>query len=1064
MSEQPPSLHLDDVLITEELTRRSPRQPNLHAENQAMRSLARQLAQAPGQMLQRLVDLAVELCDAGTAGVSLAETQPNGKVVFRWVAMAGDLASHMGDCVPYECCPCGICLDQRVPLLFAHPERYFTRFQQVGVPLVESLVLPLIAAGQALGTIWIMTHDKQRQFDSEDVRLMTGLADFTAATLLWNQQQARELSVAGTALKQESTERKLAEERSMALIDNLPGGAAFVLDCDLRYLMAAGEALAIADFTPNDFIGRTIFEVLPPALAATYEPMYRMALAGAPFEHEHQAHNRWYISRGTPLRAESGEIYGVLAVSYDITDRKQAEAALRESEEKYRALFMSMDEAYAVVEVLADENGEWNDFLFLEVNPVFVQQTGMEYPVGRRATDLLGTPNPNWAKVYGQVAETGEPIRFEEREASLDRVFDLYVFRLGGAGSRRVAVLFTDITDRKRTEATIAADLRDTQRLRELSARLTSEEDIQVLYNEIMAAAIALTRADAGTVQIFDAATQELVLLATQGFDPDFTAHFQRVKADSQTSCGLTLSNGQRACIDFDDPEREDPDGSLQLHVEVGYRSAQSTPLVTRWGRLIGMVSTHWHNHYRPTERELRFLDLLARQAADLIEQRRAELERRQLLQREQAAREEAERANRVKDEFLAILSHELRSPLNPILGWSKLLQTKSFDPATTQQALTTIERNARLQTQLIDDLLDVSRILRGKLSLEETVVNLVTVIESAMEVVSTAAQTKAIALQFSYSEACQIRGDEGRLQQIVWNLLSNAIKFTPKGGRVDVRLERTEEREKARAPEHQSQSNRGPGAGSQVSGSQNQLAPSARNPVPETQNPEPDTDPPAYVQITVTDTGQGISPNFMPYLFQSFRQEDASTTRQYGGLGLGLSIVKYLVDAHGGRITAASPGVGQGATFMVQLPLLKTESAPPEATPSSEVDLTGLKVLAVDDSEDTRELLDMFLHTYGAETCVVASGIEALANLTTFVPDVLICDIGMPDMDGYALLQQIRALPETHGGNIPAIAVTAFAREEDRQRALDCGFQHHVAKPIEPKELASAIAQLAMR
>lgn len=220
----------------------------------------------------------------------------------------------------------------------------------------------------------------------------------------------------------------------------------------------------------------------------------------------------------------------------------------------------------------------------------------------------------------------------------------------------------------------------------------------------------------------------------------------------------------------------------------------------------------------------------------------------------------------------------------------------------------------------------------------------------------------------------------------------------------------------------------------------------------------------PSYAQITVTDTGQGISSDFVPYLFESFRQADASTTRRHGGLGLGLAIVKHLVDAHGGKITASSPGLGQGATFTVQLPLLETTSTPSSAAPSTEIDLTGTKVLAVDDGEDTRELMSMFLSAYGAETCIVATGTEVLAHLASFDPDVLICDIGMPDMDGYALLQQVRALPESEGGKVPAIAVTAFAREEDRQQAFSCGFQQHLTKPIDLEKLATAIAQLVAR
>lgn len=1224
MSDQPHPIQLDDVLITEKLSRRSPRQPDLSAENQAMRSLIWQLAHAPDQMLQRLVELARELCAADTAGVSLIETQPNGAEVFRWRALAGALAAQVGGCVSRHFSPCAVCLEQEAPVLFAYPERYFTALQQAHLPMPEMLVLPLVVANQPLGTLWLVAHHEQRQFDAEDVRLMMGLADFTAATLQRHQQQARALRVANTALQQESTERKLAEERSLALIENLPGGAAFVLDLDLRYLMAAGEALAIARFQPQDFVGRTIFEVLPSELAAIYEPMYRMALAGAPFEHEHQAHDRWYISRGTPLRTESGEIYGVLAVSYDITDRKQTEAALRESEEKYRGLFDSIDVGFCIIEVLFNSQEKPFDYRFLETNPAFIEQTGLTNAIGRTILELAPGHETFWFDIYGEIALTGKPARFEHQAEALpsNPWYEVYAFRIGEPEARHVAVLFIDIANRKRAEArlrraaemdafrvklsdalrslsdpiaiqraatqiigehlavdrvfyttmmpdgvttaihdnyvregvskfignvcttdfgsiaqqlrsgktvvlkdmatddftpaekavyarneliaaiavplvkgnrwvatlvthsktprqwtaaevalvqetaertwaaveranaeaTTTADLRDTQLLRELSARLISEENVQVFYNEIVVAAIALTQADAGTVQILDEATQDLVMLASQGFEPNFIAHFQRVRADSQTSCGLTLKKGQRACIDFDDPEREDADGCLQFHLEAGYRSAQSTPLITRWGRLIGIVSTHWCRHYRPTERELRFLDLLARQATDLIEQRRAEHERSQLLEREQAARAEAERANRVKDEFLAILSHELRSPLNPILGWSQMLQTKSFDPATVQQGLTTIERNAKLQVQLIDDLLDINRILRGKLRLETTTVNLITVIDAAMEVVSTAAQTKAIALQFNYREACQVRGDESRLQQIVWNLLANAIKFTPEGGRVDVRLEQVA------------------GGGSEVGGVNGAGrvdefdGGNGVGGVASTSPPSPTAVPYTYAQITITDTGQGISPDFMPYLFQSFRQEDSSTTRQYGGLGLGLAIVKYLVDAHGGRIRAASSGVGQGATFTVQLPLLEKAIALPEAPTSPPVDLTGLRVLAVDDSTDTRELLAMFLNTYGAETCVVATGAEVLANLATFAPDVLICDISMPDMDGYALLQKIRALPDAHGGNVPAIAVTAFAREEDRQRALDYGFQQHVAKPIEPKVLASAIAQLTLR
>ncbi len=566
--------------------------------------------------------------------------------------------------------------------------------------------------------------------------------------------------------------------------------------------------------------------------------------------------------------------------------------------------------------------------------------------------------------------------------------------------------------ERAQAEATVAANLKDTQLLRELSARLTSETNLQVLYDEVLAAATALMRADSGTLQILDEAAQELVLLSTQGFSPAMIKHLDRVDAHANISCSVALAHGHRSMVDFNVPEGDDPDGFLRLHVDAGFCSAQSTPLISRSGKLIGMVSTHWHSHHRPTQRELRFLDLLVRQAADLIEQRLAEAERKQLLESEQAARENAERANRAKDEFLAILSHELRSPLNPILGWAKLLQMKTFDAEKTQQALATIERNAQLQTQLIDDLLDVAKILRGKLEIKDIAINLASVIEAALEVVRTATQAKSIEVQTTLAEGCLVTGDDARLQQVIWNLLSNAIKFTPRGGQIDICLE-----------------------------SVNDCA-----------------------QITIADTGNGISPEFLPQLFDSFRQQDVSITRQYGGLGLGLSIVKYLVEAHGGSIAAASPGEGLGATFTLRLPLMPGAAAQSLAVPrpAPDIDLAGVKILTVDDSQDTRELVVTLLERYGAEVRAAASGHEVLAQLSSFAPDVLVCDIGIPAMNGYTLLQQIRRLPPDQGGRVPAIAVTAYAREDDQQRALDNGFQKHITKPIEPIALLRAVAELS--
>ncbi|HEY9694937.1 MAG TPA: ATP-binding protein [Oculatellaceae cyanobacterium] len=400
----------------------------------------------------------------------------------------------------------------------------------------------------------------------------------------------------------------------------------------------------------------------------------------------------------------------------------------------------------------------------------------------------------------------------------------------------------------------------------------------------------------------------------------------------------------------------------------------------------------------------------------DISERKQAEAERDRLLQLEQAAREEAETANRVKDEFLAVLSHELRSPLNPILGWTKLLQSRKFDEQFTKRALETIERNAKLQTELIEDLLDVSRILRGKMALNIAPVNLVTTIQSAIETVRLSAEAKQIQIQTLFTaHVGQVMGDSVRLQQIVWNLLSNAIKFTPSGGKVEICLE-------------------------QVG---------------------------MNIQMQVKDTGKGINPEFLPYVFEYFRQEDGKTTRKFGGLGLGLAIVRYLTELHGGTVQAESLGEEMGATFTVTLPLLKQENVEiinnqvPLSLTLDTSPLAGVKILVVDDEPDMRELMLTILESSGAEVRISASAAEALAEIDSFNPNMLISDIGMPEMDGYMLMRQVRQRYLQAGGNVIAIALTAYAGELDQQQALAAGFQRHIAKPIDPVELVQIISNM---
>ncbi|MDZ7964151.1 MAG: ATP-binding protein [Nostoc sp. DedSLP03] len=404
----------------------------------------------------------------------------------------------------------------------------------------------------------------------------------------------------------------------------------------------------------------------------------------------------------------------------------------------------------------------------------------------------------------------------------------------------------------------------------------------------------------------------------------------------------------------------------------------------------------------------------------DITERKVAEAERDRLLELEQAARTEAERANRIKDEFLAVLSHELRSPLNPILGWARLLQTREFDPVALKNAIATIERNAKLQAQLIEDLLDVSRILQGKLNLKMLPVNLVLVIEAGLETVRLAAEAKNIQIQTMLDASFeQVLGDSGRLQQIIWNLLSNAVKFTPEGEKIDIQLEYVD----------------------------------------------------AEAQITVSDTGKGISPEFLPYVFEYFRQADGTTTRKFGGLGLGLAIVRHLTELHGGTIQAESLGEGQGAIFRVRLPLIKKDlTVKPNIdvaalNPSLGTEiLAGSQILVVDDDDDTRDFHTFVLEQAGAMVTAVTSAKEALQILAESEPDMLLSDIGMPEMDGYMLMRQVKALQANQAKQIPAIALTAYAGEINQQQALESGFQKHLSKPIEPEELIKEIATLIGR
>ncbi|MBW4515840.1 MAG: response regulator [Timaviella obliquedivisa GSE-PSE-MK23-08B] len=406
----------------------------------------------------------------------------------------------------------------------------------------------------------------------------------------------------------------------------------------------------------------------------------------------------------------------------------------------------------------------------------------------------------------------------------------------------------------------------------------------------------------------------------------------------------------------------------------------------------------------------------------------------------EQLARQQAESANQMKDEFMAIVSHELRTPLNAILGWSKLLVTDKLDALAARRALETIHRNAQSQAQLVEDILDVARLTSGKVQIRQHPINIVNLISEELESIRPAADEKGIQLTTELTcDRCIVNGDIQRLQQVLRNLLSNAIKFTPEGGQVDVKLNQVMGRESG-------------GSGRQT-------------PQPTTRHPLPLT---AFAQIIVTDTGIGIDPDFLPQIFEYFRQADSSSTRSHDGLGLGLAIVRQLVELHGGRIDAASKGKNKGTTFTILLPLHTTTSQPdtssqrstPELLPGSLV-LEDISVLIVDDNSDNRSYLATVLEIAGAKVTAVASGQEGMDCLQHAQPDVLLSDIAMPDENGYELLHRVRTFEQEQGvRTIPAIALTAYTKPEDRHQALSVGFQQFLSKPIDPTQLIEAVAE----
>ena len=591
------------------------------------------------------------------------------------------------------------------------------------------------------------------------------------------------------------------------------------------------------------------------------------------------------------------------------------------------------------------------------------------------------------------------------------------------------------LDDRFQAEARLREQTEELETINRIGQLLSAELDQEKLVQAVTDAATELTGAQFGSFfyNVLNEEGASYMLYTLSGVPKEAFSSFPMPRATRLF--GPTFRG--EGTIRIDDVKADPRYGKSAPHYgmpsgHLPVTSYLSVPVISRSGEVIGGLFFGHSGRAVFTARHERIVEGLASQTAIAMDNARlyqaaqqALKGREALLAREQQARQDAEIASRAKDEFLSLLSHELRTPLNAILGWTRLLSAGRLDEATFSRALEIIDRNASLQARLIDDMLDLSRIVSGKLRLDAHPVDLTSVINAAVDTLRPAADAKSIRLNVVLDfGAGLVLGDPVRLQQVIWNLLSNAIKFTPKGGRVQVQLERVE----------------------------------------------------SSVEITVVDNGPGIEEDFLPYVFDRFRQADSTTTKKHGGLGLGLAIVRHLVEMHGGTVQVDNREDGTGAIFSVKLPVLVVRPASgPVAAESPRVHpvasravpfdcppaLHGTRVLAVDDEPDARNLLAIVLEQCGAEVRTCASAAEALALLDEYRPDILVSDIGMPNEDGYNFIRKVRARETPGGPRLPAVALTAYARVEDRLKALSAGYNMHVPKPVEPTELAVVIASL---
>ena len=726
---------------------------------------------------------------------------------------------------------------------------------------------------------------------------------------------------------------------------------------------------------------------------------------------EHDGADRSHVARAVPVRDASGAVVQWGGAAIGIEDQLRAEARIRASDERFARIF----ESNLIGLAFATRDG-----ILLDANDYFLNLIGVEREVlasGTYRWDEATLPKDRETerRAGEQLQESGICEPFEKEFVRKDGTcvpILLGSAAMPGTGAGGQVVTFAlDLSDRKRIERGLSL-------LSRASTFLASSLDLRSLLQGVTDLTVP-EFADGCAVHLID--NEGHVELAAFSYDGARTEEVRAELAEHPLASRAIREGVTDFVLDIDSRSSSGAEGESPVAISrsIGATSFVAAPLLVH-ERTIGALSLMTSNPRRRYDAsDVGVAEELARRVAVALDNAR-------LFELAQRERIRVDEANRLKDEFLAMVSHELRSPLNAMLGWATILREGNVDAAQTSRALEIIERNARAQAQLIEDLLDITRITTGKLRLNVGPVDLDAVVGAAVETMQPAARAKGIRIDVELEEpAGPLLGDPERIQQIVWNLVSNAVKFSRNGGLVTVSVAKRD----------------------------------------------------GGVRIAVKDTGQGIAPEFLPHVFERFRQGEGGTTRSKGGLGLGLAIVKHLIELHGGTIEVTSEGEGRGATFLVSLPLHHRSSQGVVATlsqtsvrtrtarrPRTSLELEGLRVLVVDDEVDARELLRAVLEQAGMEVETVGSAEEALRRFVETRPHIVVSDIGMPGEDGYVFMERLRSLPEERGGRTPSIALTAYARMEDRSKALLAGYNMHVAKPIEPSELLTVVSKVVHR